>query len=233
MSMGSKLRLEANSISTQLISRAQNENESANILESDSCIPVGFHLITIALKDFGCFFQKSSRDQFSCVALSKIMLPVAVVMLDLIYLVYTMISVSKRVLPVSKRRDLIRSVTHIVLWFTASIAKIHMLYTWEHSWRSFDFKAKIPMNLYLALILCVINLGSYIAEIFYFKYLYVSIRLVRKSVLLHQTERTTRRTRKDRYRQLRASLIAAAAANDPGGHNLREYSLIPFRANSA
>ncbi|EFO26706.1 hypothetical protein LOAG_01782 [Loa loa] len=117
----------------------------SEIFESRSCL-------TIDTMDPSCFVWRNSGNKSPCQAISGITFPIAVVSLDLMHLIYTIISVSRRILPPSKETDFVRCAIHILLWCTASTSTVYLLYTWEYAWRYTEFKAKIPKQFYMAML---------------------------------------------------------------------------------
>ncbi|VDM13421.1 unnamed protein product [Wuchereria bancrofti] len=152
------------------------------IFESYSCI-------TIDLKDSSCFLWRNSGHKLPCQAVSGMTFPVSIVAFDLIYLICTIISVTRSVLPSSKKINFVRCAIHIILWCTASTSTMYLLNTWEHAWKYTDFKAKIPKQFYIATIFSVTNVIVYCVEIFYSKWLYMRIQLFIKPEMEQLCER--------------------------------------------
>uniref|UniRef100_A0A1I8EYM7 Uncharacterized protein n=1 Tax=Wuchereria bancrofti TaxID=6293 RepID=A0A1I8EYM7_WUCBA len=143
----------------------------------------------IDLKDSSCFLWRNSGHKLPCQAVSGMTFPVSIVAFDLIYLICTIISVTRSVLPSSKKINFVRCAIHIILWCTASTSTMYLLNTWEHAWKYTDFKAKIPKQFYIATIFSVTNVIVYCVEIFYSKWLYMRIQLFIKPEMEQLCER--------------------------------------------
>ncbi|VIO86882.1 Uncharacterized protein BM_BM1270 [Brugia malayi] len=163
-------------------SEPEEMTASSEIFESYSCI-------TIDLKDSSCFLWRNSGHKLPCQAVSGMTFPVSIVAIDLIYLICTIISVTRSILPLSRKIDFVRCAIHIILWCTASTSTMYLLNTWEHAWKYTNFKAKIPKQFYIAMIFSVTNVIVYCVEIFYSKWLYMRIRLFIKPEMEQLYER--------------------------------------------
>ncbi|VDO29260.1 unnamed protein product [Brugia timori] len=126
-------------------SEPEEMTASSEIFESYSCI-------TIDLKDSSCFLWRNSGHKLPCQAVSGMTFPVSIVAIDLIYLICTIISVTRSILPLSRKIDFVRCAIHIILWCTASTSTMYLLNTWEHAWKYTNFKAKIPKQFYIAMV---------------------------------------------------------------------------------
>ncbi|KAL3982301.1 putative integral membrane protein [Acanthocheilonema viteae] len=154
-------------------------------VESYSCI-------TIDLRDPYCFVWRNSENKSTCQAVFGMAFPIAIVILDLMYLVYTIISASRHVASFSKEIDLIRCAVHILLWFIISFSIMYLLYTWDYAWKHIDFKAKISKRSFVAMIFSITNIALYCFEMFHTKWLYMRIRVSTKPDKMKGSRRRAR-----------------------------------------
>uniref|UniRef100_A0A0R3RLN3 G_PROTEIN_RECEP_F1_2 domain-containing protein n=1 Tax=Elaeophora elaphi TaxID=1147741 RepID=A0A0R3RLN3_9BILA len=130
--------------------KADNYEDMTNfhrIFSSRSCI-------TIDWGDPNCLLGlKDSENESPCQIVFGTAFPICVIIIDSMYLAYTIISVSSRPTAISKKADLIRCCIHILLWSIASVSMIYLLYIWHYALKYMNFNAGISKQFFMATLL--------------------------------------------------------------------------------
>ncbi|VDK89588.1 unnamed protein product [Litomosoides sigmodontis] len=134
-----------------------SNSSTNNSVNGEATIPSenyeSYSCITLNFKDPNCFSSRNLKNKPACKTVFGLTLPIFIVILDFIYLVYTVISISYSIAPPYQQADFSRCAIHILFWCITSFSTMCLLYTWEHIWKYSDFKPKVSKQLFMAVII--------------------------------------------------------------------------------
>ncbi|VDM36802.1 unnamed protein product [Toxocara canis] len=135
----------------------------------------------IGVKDVTCFVRNYAQRHTICDALTGVVITPLMMFVEIIILVYTMVSVGCSNFIPSEKTDRMRALINSIIWFSSIIVVCYLLWTWEMSWMNFDFTPHTPIQWLIALALLLVGLASIGLELFFEEKLYMSVKTVSQS----------------------------------------------------
>uniref|UniRef100_A0A915A9J6 Uncharacterized protein n=1 Tax=Parascaris univalens TaxID=6257 RepID=A0A915A9J6_PARUN len=114
---------------------------------------ISFSCIDVNVKDLTCFVWQYADRYTVCDALTGVAIPPIIMFIEIILLIYAMISVKCEILIPSQKVDLMRTLIHCTTWLASVAIFSYVICTWETSWMNFDFRPDVPTPWLIALIL--------------------------------------------------------------------------------